>query len=111
MINEVYEINASGSEAKHIIDLLQAEAQGKLMMLPCEIGDMVKVDARTLPYNYLHPADRCGEFAKCRVIGFTKTKAGMHMKMEALYPSRMHKRGYLRYPISAVGKTVFLISN
>ena len=75
--------------------------------LPCEVGDNVYVDIRTLPYNYLHPSDRCRDFAKCEVLGFSITKSGIFMKMAALYPSRMNKRGYLRYTIGAIGKTIF----
>lgn len=76
--------------------------------LPCEIGDKVYVDKRTLPYNYLHPLDGCKDFAECNVIGFTITKSGVFMKMDALYPSRMNRREYLRYSVGAIGKTVLL---
>ena len=75
--------------------------------LPCNIGETVYVDVRTLPYNYLHPFDKCKHYAKCKVIGFQITKSGVYMKMSALYPSRMHRREYLRYGIGAIGKTVF----
>ena len=105
-----YVVEAVGSEAKHIIDLLRAEVQGKIIVLPLRIGDTVKVDMRTLPYNYLHPMDGCVDFAKCKVIGFSKTKKQTFMKLSALYPSRMNRRSYLRYPLGAIGKTVFINS-
>ncbi|OPX89461.1 MAG: hypothetical protein A4E53_01538 [Pelotomaculum sp. PtaB.Bin104] len=105
-----FKVEAAGSEAKHIIDLLQAEAQGRLVILPCKIGDIVRVNTETLPYNYLHPLDNCKDFAKCEVIGFVKTKQQVLMKLSALYPSRMNRRGYLRYSVSAIGKTVFIDS-
>lgn len=109
MINvETYDVEATGNEAKHIIDLLKAEAQSRLIVLPVKIGDRVKVDVRTLPWNYLHPADRCGDFANCRVVSFLKNKKQTYMKLVALYPSRMNKRGYLKYSVGAIGKTVFL---
>lgn len=38
---EKYVVEATGSEAKHILDLLQAEAQGRLLVLPCKVGDKV----------------------------------------------------------------------
>ena len=76
--------------------------------LPCSIGDRVFVDARTLPYNYLHPLDGCKDYAECKVVSFAITKAGTFMKLDALYPSRMNQRGYLRRRIGAIGKTVFL---
>jgi hypothetical protein len=105
---EIYVVEATGSEAKHIIELLNAEAQGNLLVLPCKIGDKIKVDVRTLPYNYLHPSDGCRDFAKCEVIGFAKTKKQTFMKLFALYPSRMNKHGYLRYSVGAINKTVFI---
>jgi len=79
----------------------------EIVEFPCSVGDIVWVDVRTLPQYYLHPHDRCRDLAKCEVIGLYKTKSGIFIKMSALYPSRMHKRGYLRYGIGAIGKTVF----
>lgn len=38
-----YAVDAEGSEAKHIIDLLAAEAQGWLVVLPFKVGDTVWV--------------------------------------------------------------------
>lgn len=38
---EPYMIEATGSEAVHIYNLLLAEAQGRLMVLPCKIGDTI----------------------------------------------------------------------
>lgn len=70
-------------------------------------GDKVKVDIRTLPYNYLHPADRCKDFTSCEVVSLVWTKNKTYMKLRALYPSRMNRHGYLTYSIGAIGKTVF----
>lgn len=36
-----YSVYAEGSEAKHIIDLLAAEGQGRLVVLPCKVGDTI----------------------------------------------------------------------
>lgn len=36
-----YQVSADGSEAKHIVDLLTAESQGRLVVLPCKVGDTV----------------------------------------------------------------------
>jgi hypothetical protein len=106
--NNECEVNATGSEAKHIIELLMAESQGRIVVLPCKIGDVVRVDARTLPWHYLHPADRCGDWANCKIIGFAVTKKQTFTKLVALYPSRMNRRGYLKRSIGAIGKTVLL---
>lgn len=85
-----------------------AEAEGRLMVLPCKVGDVVYVDERTLPYAYLHLQDDCKDFAKCQIVSMVKTKSRTYMKLRALYPSRMHQHGYLPYAIGAIGKTVFL---
>ena len=36
-----YMVEATGSEAIHIIELLQAEAENRLVKLPCAVGDTV----------------------------------------------------------------------
>lgn len=38
-----YMIEAAGSEAVHLYNLLQAEAEGRLIVLPCKVGDTVYV--------------------------------------------------------------------
>lgn len=93
---------------EHQAKLLQAEKDGRMVMLPCKAGDQVLVDARTLPYNYLHPADGCGDFAKCEVVAIVTTKKETYLKLRALYPSRSGRRDYLKYGVTVIGKTVFL---
>lgn len=109
-VKRLGEYEDAGLTPEEISELAEAKLQGNLILLPCNIGDKVYVDVRTLPCNYLHPLDGCRDFAKCEVIGFSKTKFGTFMKISALYPSRMHKRGYLRYSIGAIGKTVFYLN-
>ena len=85
-----------------------AKKDGRLVVPPVKPGDTVHVDARTLPYNYLHPADGCRDFARCEVVSIVTTGAGTYLKLRALYPSRAGRRDYLRYSVGAIGKTVFL---
>ena len=40
--NEEFVVEATGSEAKHIIDLLKAETDGRCVVLPCKVGDTVR---------------------------------------------------------------------
>ena len=89
-------------------EILKAKHDGRLLVLPCKVGDTVWVDARTLPYHYLHPADGCGDFARCKVVSIVNTGQGTYLKLRALYPSRASRRDYLRYRVGAIGKTVFL---
>lgn len=49
-------------------ELAQAEKNGRLVVLPCKVGDEVLVDVRTLPYNYLHRMDGCRDYAKCELV-------------------------------------------
>jgi hypothetical protein len=101
-------LNSDRQYEELIVDILLKVKYGRFVELPCEIGDTVYVNAKTLPYNYLHPLDGCKDFAECKIISFAITKSGVFMKMDAPYPSRMNRRGYLRYSIGAIGKTVFL---
>ena len=91
-----------------LVELAQAEQDGRMVVLPCKVGDKVLIDARTLPYHYLHPADGCRDYAKCEIVSIVTTKKETYMKLRALYPSRANRREYLRYGVTAIGKTVFL---
>lgn len=89
-------------------ELAQAKKEGRLVVRPCKVGDKVLVDVRTFPYNYLHPMDGCRDYAKCEIVSIVTTKKETYMKLRALYPSRARKQEYLRYGVTAIGKTVFL---
>jgi len=89
-----------------VTDILCAELEKAFP--PCKVGDTVWVDVRTLPYHYLHPADGCGDFARCEIVSIVNTGQGTYLKLRALYPSRAGRRDYLRYRVGAIGKTVFL---
>lgn len=52
---DTYEVEAKGSEAKHIIDLLKAEADGRLVVLPVNIGDKVLVDSKNVTVALFTP--------------------------------------------------------
>lgn len=39
--NEPYLFEATGKEAKHFCDMLRAEDDGRLVILPCKVGDTV----------------------------------------------------------------------
>lgn len=94
--------------AQHMLELFQAGKDGRLVVMPCKVGDEAFVDVRTLPYHYLHPADGCIDYAKCEIVSIVTTRKETYMKLRALYPSRANRREYLRYGVAAVGKTVFL---
>lgn len=49
-----YHVSADGSEAKHIVDLLMAESQGRLVVLPCNPDSEVTLHH---PDGYDYQAD------------------------------------------------------
>lgn len=115
-IDKLFEIenmcyDASGNEItslQRLRELVKADAEGRVVVLPCKVGDTVFVDKRTTPYQYFHPHDRVGAFAKCTVIGASITKSGIKIKMRANYPSRCGQYGFLKMGAGAFGKTVFM---
>ena len=97
-----------GISLTRLRELAEAERAGRVVVLPCKVGDTVFVDKRTTPYRYFHPHDRVGAFAKCTVIGASTTKSGVKIKMRANYPSRCGQYGFLKVGAGAFGKTVFM---
>lgn len=96
-----------GIDYDRLREIATAEREGRVVVLPCKVGDTVFVDKRTTPYRYFHPHDRVGAFAKCTVIGASITKSGIKIKMRANYPSRCGQYGFLKMGAGAFGKTVF----
>ena len=41
--NDPYLFEATGEEAKHFVDILKAEDEGRLVVLPCKVDDTVYV--------------------------------------------------------------------
>ena len=84
------------------------EEQGRLVELPCKVGDTVWVDNRTLPYNYHHPKDGEFDYWEFMVIGISMTRhIAPTLKLFSLARSRKNRRGYLKYSLGCIGKTVF----
>ena len=80
---------------------------GMLVELPCKVGDKVKVlcDGWGNVWNY--KTIDYGKFLVGEIISITITKKQVLMKIQAEHNVEW-KRERRRYPISALGKTVFL---
>lgn len=87
------------------IELLEAEGEGRLIKLPCKVGDKVKVDSKT--WGNLWNLKIQGDYLIGEIISIVKTKKQILMKIQAEHHVSW-KRDRRRYPISAIGITVFL---
>ena len=91
----------------HLRDLLQAEQDGRLVVLPCKVGDKVKVDARTWGNTWNYKTVDGGKYLLGEIVAIIKTRKQTLIKILVEHKVSW-KRPMRRYPISAIGKTVFL---
>lgn len=93
----------------HIRDLLQAERAGRLLVLPCKVGDKVRVDARTWGNTWNYKTVDGGKYLLGEIVSIIKTRKQTLIKIRVEH-NVSWKRPMCRYPISAIGKIVFLTS-
>lgn len=82
---------------------------GTLVELPCKVGDKVKVLCDSWGNVWNYKTIDYGKFLVGEIISITITKKQVLMKIQAEHNVEW-KRERRRYPISALGKTVFLTS-
>lgn len=83
-------------------EICNAERDGRLVVLPCKVGDAVYVDTRTFMYG-----DRNGRaYAEGLVTSFVFGHRNF-IKFHIFSPYIKQHKVY-KYPLSAVGVTVFL---
>lgn len=73
-----YSLEATGSEAVHIMNLLLAEAQGRMVILPCKVGELVWVAKRGEKTRRIlldSASDVLWEIEHGYAIGYTKEEA------------------------------------
>lgn len=94
MQNEVYRISLSKALSKlaHYEDL---EEQGRLITLPCAVGDTVY----SFSFNIVYPFT---------VNGFEINKNGVEFKGSYCGEEKSLEYWSIRFPVSKIGKTVFL---
>ena len=98
-----------------IFDRLQeyevAEENNQIIVPPCKVGDKVYVNPYTLGYlsfiDYEHCFIHSKHFVIAEVVSIIKTRKQNLIKLK-IYNRTTHTAKYHRYPISSIGKTVFL---
>lgn len=89
-------------------ELCTAEEQGLLHIWPCKVGDKVKVRCDTWGNTWNYRTVDNGKYLVGEIIAIVKTRKQTLMKIQAVN-NVSWKRERSRYPISAIGKTVFLV--
>lgn len=110
-------------ELKRYEDLEQG---GRLLELPCKVGSTIFVDLNTLPFTDMEYSEEeqseIPKFLPARVVSYRKNARTTFMKIAVsanwLYEwidpetgpdsAYYEKERYFSYPISAIGKTLFL---
>ena len=85
-----YLFEAEGNEAKHVIELLQAEADGRCVVLPCKIGDTV----------YAYPTINGEPYGEL----YEKTITGISLEFQ----TKTSDGAFGGFTPGRIGKTVFL---
>lgn len=100
------------------------EEQGLLLKLPCKVGDAIYVDSKTIPTENMdfEGVKDIPLYFKAIVVSFRKNSNGTYIKLkvkakwlhEWIDPecgpdsSYYEVDKYFTYPLSAIGKTIFL---
>lgn len=90
---------------KHLAD---ADRENRCVVLSCRVGDTVKIDAKTWGNIWNFKTVEYGKFLIGEIVAIIKTKKQTLIKIRAKHNVEW-KRPTKRYPMSAIGKTVFLI--
>lgn len=99
---------ALGITPERLRELAQADREGRCVVLPCKVGQKVKVDVRTWGNIWNYRTVDYGKFLLGEIVAITKTKKQTLVKIRVEH-NLSWKRPTRRYPASAIGKTVFLI--
>lgn len=100
------ELVSSGKSFQHIIDLLEAEKNGRLVVLPCKVGDTVYVRQAAVGFGY--ELDKYKEeilIGKITSFRVTETQRFMRIKFRTTKNGRAR---FGRFYFASIGKTVFL---
>ena len=96
-----------GLTMERITELAQADREGRCVVLPCKVGQKVKVDVRTWGNVWNYKTVENGKFLIGEIVAITKTNKQTLVKIRVEH-NVSWKRPTRRYPASAIGKTVFL---
>lgn len=90
-----------------LLELACADKAGRLVVLPCKVGDKVRVDARTWGDTWNYKTVDGGKYLLGETVAIIKTRKQTFIKIRVEH-NVSWKRPMRRYPISAIGKTIFL---
>ena len=105
-------------------DYEDLEKQGLVLMLPCNVGDTVYVDSKTIPTKNMEfeEVKEVPLFFEAKVVSFRQNYNGNYIKLK-VKAKWLHEwvdpdcgqdsayyetEKYFTYPVSAIGKTVFI---
>ena len=88
-------------------ELAEADRDGRCDIWPCKVGDKVFVRSDTWGNVWNFKTVDCGKLLVGEIIGFAKTRKQTLMKIQVQH-NVSWKRERERYPVSALGITVFL---
>lgn len=105
-------------------DYEDLEKKGLLLRLPCKVGDTVYVDNKTIPTKNMEfeEVKEVPLFFEAKVVSFRQNRNGNYIKLK-VKAKWLHEwidpdcgpdsayyetEKYFTYPVSAIGKTVFL---
>lgn len=85
----------------------EAEIEGRLAILPCKPGDTVYVNKKCFSDWYCFMEFK--PYVRAEVVNFKFTKDGIKMNIRPLTKRAAGTRYHRFFPLSAIGKTVFLL--
>ena len=106
---EIEDILGDDYDLDRLRELVEAGRGGRCVVLPCKVGDKVKIDANTWGNVWNYKTIEHGKFLVGEIISIIKTKKQTLIKIKAEHNVEW-KRPTKRYPVSAIGLTVFVKS-
>lgn len=108
LADRLAEYEDTGLTPSEVAELAQAKADGRVVVLPCAVGDTVYVDKRIL-FEGWRTEGVTAKIAVGKVVSFRKNGNGVFLKIRFTLESMEGSLPYMRsYAVSAIGKTVFL---
>jgi hypothetical protein len=104
---EFAEYEDSNLTPAEVAELAQAKAEGRVVVLPCKVGDTVHVRSDTWGNTWNFKTIEHGKFLVGEIVSAIVTRKQTLIKIQVEH-NVAWKRERKRYPISAIGKTVFL---
>ena len=106
-LKKIEDILGDEYDLDELREMVQAKREGRCVVLPCKVGQKVKVDVRTWGNVWNYKTVENGKFLIGEIVAITKTKKQTLVKIRVEH-NVSWKRPTRRYPASAIGKTVFL---